>query len=167
MARLRPYFTVCRRTMDLICLDLLTAICYFRARDGDWQTPFCRALDACFTYRFIRPVSQYGAAVLPMLEKAGWSADAAFLERLTAAVRKQAAQYPDFLRCQGELAEPLFPAEMKVLRLLCHHKSNAEIGAILGIKLPTVKTYVSSILRKLGVKNRGAVKDAAQRLHLI
>lgn len=167
MARLRPYFTVCRRTMDLICLDLLTAICYFRSRDGDWQTPFCRALDACFTYRFIRPVSQYGAAVLPLLEKAGWSADAAFLERLTAAVRKQAAQYPDFLRCQGELAEPLFPAEMKVLRLLCHHKSNAEIGAILGIKLPTVKTYVSSILRKLGVKNRGAVKDAAQRLHLI
>lgn len=167
MARLRPYFMICRRTMDLICLDLLSAVCYFRARDGDWTTPFCRALDQCLTYQFIRPVSQYGAAVLPLLEKAGWSKDAAFLERLTAAVRKQAAQYPDFLCCQKELLEPLFPAEMKVLRLLCHHKSNAEIGEILGIKLPTVKTYVSSILRKLGVKNRGAVKDAAQRLHLI
>ena len=93
--------------------------------------------------------------------------DGPFLDRLTAAARKQAAQYPDFLRCRGELAEPLLPAELNVLRLLCHHKSNAEIGEILGIKLPTVKTHVGSILRKLGVKNRGAVKDAALKLHLI
>ncbi len=112
-------------------------------------------------------MSQYGAAILPLLEKGGWTADPAFLDRLTAAARKQAAQYPDFLRFRGDLPEPLSPAEMNVLRLLCHHKSNAEIGEILGIKLPTVKTYVSAVLRKLDVKNRGAVKDAALKLHLI
>ncbi len=167
LAPLRPYFQACRRVMDGICLELLTAICYYRARDGDWQTPLRAALDTCREYQFIRPVSQYGAAILPLLERGGWTADSAFLERLTAAARKQAAQYPDFLRCRGELAEPLSPAEMNVLRLLCHHKTNAEIGEILGIKLPTVKTYVSAVLRKLGVNNRGAVKDAAVKLHLI
>ena len=167
MAPLGPYFQAAHRVMDGIYLDLLTAICYFRVGDGDWRTPLHRALDACLDYQFIRPVSQYGAAVLPLLEKGGWTGDPAFLDRLTAAARKQAAQYPDFLRCRGDLPEPLSPAEMNVLRLLCHHKSNAEIGEILGIKLPTVKTYVSAVLRKLGVKNRGAVKDAALKLHLI
>ena len=167
LAPLRPYFKACRRVMDGIYLDLLTAICRFRARDGDWKTPLHSALDTCREYQFIRPVSQYGAAILPLLEKGGWTADPAFLERLTAAARKQAALYPDFLRFRGELAEPLSPAEMNVLRLLCHHKTNAEIGEILGIKLPTVKTYVSAVLRKLDVSNRGAVKDAARKLHLI
>ena len=167
LAPLRPYFKTCRRVMDSISLDLLTAICYYRSEDEDWRTPLHSALDTCRDYRFIRPVSQYGAAILPLLEKGGWAADPAFLERLTAAARKQAAQYPDFLRFRGDLLEPLSPAEMNVLRLLCHHKTNAEIGEILGIKLPTVKTYVSAVLRKLGVSNRGAVKDAALKLHLI
>ena len=167
LAPLRPYFKAAHRVMDGIYLDLLTAICQFRAGDGDWQTSLCAALDTCRDYQFIRPVSQYGAAILPLLEKGGWTADPAFLDRLTAAARKQAAQYPDFLRFRGDLSEPLSPAELNVLRLLCHHKSNAEIGELLGIKLPTVKTYVSAVLRKLGVKNRGAVKDAALKLHLI
>jgi len=167
LAPLRPYFKAAHRVMDGIYLDLLTAICQFRAGDGDWQTSLCAALDTCWDYRFIRPVSQYGAAILPLLEKGGWTADPVFLDRLTAAARKQAAQYPDFLRFRGDLLEPLSPAELNVLRLLCHHKSNAEIGELLGIKLPTVKTYVSAVLRKLDVKNRGAVKDAALKLHLI
>lgn len=167
LAPLRPYFKAAHRVMDGIYLDLLTAICQFRAGDGDWQTSLCAALDTCRDYQFIRPVSQYGAAILPLLEKGGWTADPAFLDRLTAAARKQAAQYPDFLRFRGNLPEPLSPAELNVLRLLCHHKSNAEIGELLGIKLPTVKTYVSAVLRKLNVKNRGAVKDAALKLHLI
>ena len=167
LAPLRPYFKAAHRVMDGIYLDLLTAICRFRAGDGDWQTSLCAALDTCRDYQFIRPVSQYGAAILPLLEKGGWTADPAFLDRLIAAARKQAAQYPDFLRFRGDLPEPLSPAELNVLRLLCHHKSNAEIGELLGIKLPTVKTYVSAVLRKLGVKNRGAVKDAALKLHLI
>lgn len=167
MAPLRPYFTACHRVMDLTYLNLLTAICCFRSGDSDWKTPLTNALDTCLDYQFVRPVSQYGAAILPLLDKCGWTGDGAFLDRLTAAARRQAAQYPDFMRFRGELAEPLLPAELNVLRLLCHHKSNAEIGEILGIKLPTVKTHVGNILRKLGVKNRGAVKDAALKLHLI
>ncbi|HIY16662.1 MAG TPA: LuxR C-terminal-related transcriptional regulator [Candidatus Intestinimonas stercorigallinarum] len=53
-----------------------------------------------------------------------------------------------------------------MLRLLCADKSNAEIGEILGIRLPTVKVHVSHILEKLGVKRRTEAKTAAQRLHL-
>lgn len=167
LAPLRGYFASCRRVMDTIYLEVLTAICLFRENDEAWQNHLSAALDLCREYRFIQPIAQYAGAVLPLLEKSGWQGDKAFLSGLTAAARRQAALYPDFLRFRGGLEEPLLPAEMNVLRLLCRHKSNAEIGEILGIKLPTVKTHVSSVLRKLGVKNRGAARDAARRLRLL
>ncbi|PFG41057.1 LuxR family two component transcriptional regulator [Georgenia soli] len=44
--------------------------------------------------------------------------------------------------------------EQEVLRLLASGKSNAEIGADLFLGRETVKTHVSSILAKLGVRDR-------------
>ena len=57
--------------------------------------------------------------------------------------------------------------EKQILCLLCTDKSNAEIGAILDIKLPTVKTHVSHILSKLGVSRRSEAKSAAKQLQLV
>ena len=57
--------------------------------------------------------------------------------------------------------------ELQVLRLMCADKSNAEIGRILDIKLPTVKTHVSHILNKLNVSRRSEAKTAARRLWLV
>ena len=65
------------------------------------------------------------------------------------------------------MSEALTAAEMQVLRLICADKSNAEIGEILNIKLPTVKTHVSHILDKLDVRRRSEAKTAAKRLRLI
>ena len=62
---------------------------------------------------------------------------------------------------------PLTAAELQVLRLICADKSNAEIGQIMDIKLPTVKTHVSHILDKLDVRRRSEAKTAAKRLRLI
>lgn len=54
-----------------------------------------------------------------------------------------------------------------MLRLICADKSDAEIGELLGIRLPTVKTHVSHILQKLDVSRRSEAIRAAQRLHLL
>ena len=54
-----------------------------------------------------------------------------------------------------------------MLRLLCRNKSNNEIGEILDIRLPTVKSHVSHILQKLGVSRRSEAKQVAENLHLI
>ena len=43
----------------------------------------------------------------------------------------------------------------------------SEIGQIMDIKLPTVKTHVSHILDKLDVRRRSEAKTAAKRLRLI
>lgn len=50
--------------------------------------------------------------------------------------------------------QPLTDREMDVLRLLSKGKANKEIARELSIGQQTVKTYVSSILSKLGVQSR-------------
>lgn len=167
LAPLEPYCKICSRYIDSIYLDVLSSIAFCRLGDKRWRQKLCDALDIAVSFGFFRPVAQYGAAILPLLESCGWDGDAAFLEKLTRLTRQQAALYPDYLQPRKAMTAPLSAMELQVLQLLCANKSNAEIGRILDIKLPTVKTHVSHILGKLGVKRRSEVKAAAQRLHLI
>ena len=167
LARLKPYCEHCGRVMDGIHIRLLSALCMERAGDAEWKIELCGALDTCREYQFIWPMAQYGAAILPLLGACGWDADAAYLDTLVAATRAQAVEYPRFLKQEVQPMEPLSAAETQVLKLLCQNLSNQEIGEILGIKLPTVKTHVSRILQKLGVSRRSEARAAADKLRLI
>ena len=167
LAALEPYFTACQRHIDGIYLHLLTAIARHHLKDETWSQALCQALDTAAEYHFLRPVSCYGASILPLLERCGWPGDPAFLKQSVAYARVQAANYPDFLRLRLSPAESLTSTELQVLKLLCADRSNAEIGAILDIKLATVKSHVSHILQKLGVKRRSEAKTVAEELWLL
>lgn len=167
LARLRPYCEHCGRVMDGIHLRLLMVLCHFNLGDEEWKSELCTVLDTCKEYKFIWPLAQYGIAILPLLGECGWNRDTAYLDKLIAAVRFQAVQYPRLFKQQVQQAEPLSPAESQVLKLLCENLSNQEIGKILNIKLPTVKTHVSRILQKLGVSRRSEAKEAAEKLKLV
>ncbi|GAA4288799.1 response regulator transcription factor [Georgenia daeguensis] len=52
------------------------------------------------------------------------------------------------------LRERLTPREREVLSLLLQRRTNAEIADTLRLGLPTVKTHVSAVLRKLGLARR-------------
>ena len=90
-----------------------------------------------------------------------------FMKRTIKETRGQAVYYPDFLNPKSSLIEKLAEAESQVFRLLCADKSNSEIGKILNIQLATVKSHVSYILQKLGIKRRSEAKTAAEKLYII
>ena len=167
LAPLEPYIQNCARIIDGIHLNVLTAIALRRKKDERWRERLTAALDAAAEYRFIRTVSVYGTAVLPLLEALDWDGDKAWRKRLMAAVRTQAAFYPHFLEPRLAPGEELTPTELQILHLLCADKSNAEIAQIMDVKLPTVKTHVSHILDKLDVKRRAEARTAAKKLRLI
>ena len=164
---MEPYCTACMRYIDTIHLKVLTAIVLYQKRDEAWREPLTAALALAEEYRFIRTVSVYGAAVLPLLDALEWSGNAKWHKRLMADVRTQAAIYPRFLQPRLSMSEALTAAEMQVLRLICADKSNAEIGEILSIRVSTVKSHVSSVLSKLGVNRRSEARTAAKKLWLI
>ena len=63
----------------------------------------------------------------------------------------------------GIVIDPLTEREAEVLRLLAQAHSNAEIAAQLYIGEATVKTHVSNVLQKLGVRDRVAAVVYAHR----
>ena len=63
--------------------------------------------------------------------------------------------------------EPLTERETEVLRLLARGRANKQIGSELFIEEKTVKTHVSSILRKLGVRSRTQAALHAVRTGLV
>lgn len=54
----------------------------------------------------------------------------------------------------GEYFVPLSPREMEILQFVTEGKSNKEIAQVLGISHQTVKNHMTSILKKLDVRDR-------------
>lgn len=101
----------------------------------------------------------------------GWMLKDVSLERLTSAIRTLAAGgtciepviTERIMRAlekssvsfeSAELPEPLTDREKTILRLLAGGYSNKEISDLLAISDGTVKNHISSLLSKLGVRDR-------------
>ena len=167
LAPLEPYCVTCQRKMDHTTLLLLRAVAQYRLKDEAWRQSLTDALHIAPGLGFIRPVSCCGAALLPLLQALPSPEEESWYRQVVAFARVQAARYPYFLEPPLPPGEEMTAAELQVLRLLCADKSNAEIGHILDIKLPTVKPHVSHILTKLNVSRRSEAKTAARRLWLV
>lgn len=86
----------------------------------------------------IRTVAQGGTAFHPALT-----------ERAITAIRNKGTVFE-----RSDLADPLTAREAEVLHLMTAGMNNREIGDALNVSEGTIKNHVSSILSKLGVRDR-------------
>lgn len=75
--------------------------------------------------------------------------------------------HPPARTIQEGLPEPLSERELAVLKLVSAGLSNREIGNKLGLSEGTVKNYVTSILQKIGVRDRTQAALRGRELGLI
>ncbi|MEA2467160.1 MAG: hypothetical protein QOJ57_1286 [Thermoleophilaceae bacterium] len=79
--------------------------------------------------------------------------DALLAPSVTRRIIQQFAQRPVNTRLAAQL-EALTPREREVLVMLAGGKTNAELAAALFVTEGTIKTHVSSLLSKLGLRDR-------------
>jgi DNA-binding NarL/FixJ family response regulator len=84
--------------------------------------------------------------------------------RPVAARSRESVKAHDLAFDSAERPDPLTPREIEILRLIAAGMSNREIADAIGIGEGTVKNHTSSILSKLGVRDRTrAVLKALER----
>jgi LuxR family transcriptional regulator, maltose regulon positive regulatory protein len=87
-----------------------------------------------------------------------------FAASMLAALEQTEAPRPVLI---AETGETLTTREIEVLRLLAQGASNQAIANALIVSMPTVKTHVSRVLAKLGVRSRTQAAARARALHLL
>ena len=83
------------------------------------------------------------------------------------AIRSLAARHASAGARTSTRVEDLTPRELQILRLMARGRSNGEIAHELFLGLQTVKTHVSSLLRKLGARDRTQAVLSAVRIGIV
>ena len=89
-----------------------------------------------------------------------------FLQQLIDAALGTRAAPPGASRSPGHLAQPLTPAELRVLKLL-PTSTYLQMADVLYVSRNTVKTHLRSVYQKLGVESRSQALERAVELGLL
>ena len=89
-----------------------------------------------------------------------------FIEQLIGAGLDVRAAQPDASRSRGHLAEPLTPAELRILKLL-PTSTYLQMAEVLYVSRNTIKTHLRSVYQKLGVESRSQAIERAIELRLL
>ena len=172
LEKLRYYTEKCRRTYVRMEVCLLSAIAKYRT-GGAWKEEFLSALKEACGYRFIRFISEEGAAAQELFVAAGKSflekeiPDKEWLSRLMGETGKVAVRYPVYLKGQLAKAPDFCEAALSVLRLQAEGKSVGKIAQELYMKEATVKYHAKENYRKLGVSGKADAVLAARNLGIL
>ncbi|MDO5396652.1 MAG: LuxR C-terminal-related transcriptional regulator [bacterium] len=154
LARLENYYESYGRIYLHTEAQLLEAIILYRTGEKNWAEVLKKALRRCEEYKFIRIVSEYGAAILPLIEEAGPDINEVYLSLLLENTRRQAVLYPRYMKTEIKHDFNLTDTEKSVLKLICSGCNNREISKLIGTTERTVKFHLGNIYKKLDVDGR-------------
>ncbi|MCR5620580.1 MAG: LuxR C-terminal-related transcriptional regulator [Treponema sp.] len=151
--RLRPLLEEGMRYMDLCELDLLLAICFFRADEKQHAFHTLESVIRTAKRRgYYRLVADEGAALLPLLvEYIKERGETPFLMRLAEDVRDMASWYPLYLKPARKDDVEFSKIELNLLKFLEQGKSKEEIADYFFVSVNTVKFHMKNIYKKLDV----------------
>ncbi len=148
--KLRPLLEAGKRHMDLCEIDLLLAICFYRAKKKELAfEALGRALRIARRRKYYRLVGDEGEAILNLLvDYIKEKGETDFLVKLVEIARSMAINYPLYLT-KFQKKEALSQRETEILKLLEQGKSKEEISAFFFVSENTVKYHMKNIYTKL------------------
>jgi len=168
LGRMLDYTRRYARPLDMLETLILISICRYRMENEDWREHFTRALELGGKYGYVAVFTREGAALLPLMGRYDHKAvNPGYWERILLGAVMQAGYFGQYLQPLDSPFNRLTQTEAMILRLICQDKNNEEICALLHIRMPTVKTHVHNLFKKLRVSSRAEAQKAVRRLGLI
>ncbi len=172
LEKLRYYAERYHRTYIHMEVKLLGAMAKY-AVGGEWREDFLAALREACSYRFLRVISEEGAAAQRLFEAIGKGAlerelpDKEWRARILEDTGKMAVRYPLYLKRQLIKTPDFCDTALAILRLQAEGKSVTCIARELSMKESTVKYHTRENYRKLGVSGKADAVLAARELGIL
>ena len=172
LEKLRYYAEQTGRPYVRMETGLLSAITKERV-GGPWQEELATVLKEVERYRFLRLITEEGAAVWPLfqrekkaLQEAG-TLNKDWLRRLLAEAEEVARRYPLYLKKRAAVAADFKGVALTILRLQADGLSVNRIAQRLDLKPDNVKYHIKENYRKLNVDNKTDALLAARSLGIL
>lgn len=137
-------------------VNLLISAILFRNQSDDWKELFIDTVKEISKYNLIRIIADEGVFLAPLFRQVNFSnqdIDENFISSVLKELRQMEVLYPQYLN-REYINVKFTNQEIKVINLMIEGYTNKDIEKKLNISLSTVKKEVSSILKKLGTRNR-------------
>lgn len=172
LEKLRYYAEQTNRPYVRMETGLLSAVTKERA-GGPWQEELTAVLREAERYRFLRLITEEGAAVWPLLQqekKALQSAgtlDKDWLRRVLDEAAEVSRRYPLYLKKRAAAAADFSDTALTILRLQADGLSVNQIAQRLELKPDNVKYHIKENYRKLAADRKADALLAARSLGIL
>ncbi len=172
LEKLRYYAGQTDRPYIRMETGLLSAAAKERA-GGPWREELRAVLQEAEHYRFLRLITEEGAAVWPLLQKekkgllSDKTLDRDWLRRLLTEAEEMARRYPLYLKKRTAAAADFGETALTILRLQADGLSLNQIAEKLGMKPFSVSYHIQENYRKLNVTRKADALLTARSLGII
>ena len=173
LEKLRYYAEQTGRPYIHMEVGLLSAVAKERAGGSPWQEELAAVLQEAESYRFLRLISEEGAAVWPLLQKEkkalfeARGPDTDWLSRLFTETEEMARRYPLYLKKRTAAAADFSGTALTILRLQADGLSLNQIAEKLDMKPFSVSYHIQENYRKLNVSRKADALLQARSLGII